>query len=165
MSAVHGLLSKLPESLNYEQLIRVAAALFEKYPPKQVAKRGKLKMSNRSVIITGTFLHVTSPPIVEVNLPNLYFPAIRHLFYSTLISSYPDFLETTSSQLPDHLLRHRAPPPKTHGWWHWLTKHRTAVVTSLLSVATPVLLAVLVYWVYRLVPDKRQSLLTTSLAS
>ena len=49
MSAVHGLLSKLPDSLNYEQLIRVAAVLFERHPPKQVAKRGRLKMSNRSV--------------------------------------------------------------------------------------------------------------------
>ena len=50
MSAVHGLLSKLPDSLNYEQLIRVAAALFERHPPKQVAKKGRLKMSNRSVL-------------------------------------------------------------------------------------------------------------------
>ena len=51
MSAVHGLLSKLPDSLNYEQLIRVAAVLFERHPPKQVAKRGRLKMSNRSVCV------------------------------------------------------------------------------------------------------------------
>ena len=50
MSAVHGLLSKLPDSLNYEQLIRVAVALFERHPPKQVAKKGRLKMSNRSVL-------------------------------------------------------------------------------------------------------------------
>lgn len=51
MSAVHGLLSKLPESLNYEQLIRVAGVLFERHPPRKVAKKGRLKMSNRSVRI------------------------------------------------------------------------------------------------------------------
>lgn len=124
MSAVHGLLSKLPDSINYEQLITMATALFEKHPPSQVARKGRLKMKN-----------------------------------SSLISSYPQFLDMTSSQLPDHLLRHRAPPPKTHGWWHWITGHRTMLVTSLLSVATPVLLAVLFYWIYQFIPSKNQVLL------
>ena len=93
-----------------------------------------------------------------------------HVYYffflscSSLISSYPDFLETTSSQLPDHILRHRAPPPKTRGWWHWITSHRTTVITSLVTVATPVLLAALVYWVYQLVPDRnQQSLLSAAM--
>ena len=52
MSAVHGLLSKLPKSLSYEQLITVAAALFEKHPPSQLAKKGRLKMSKRSALLT-----------------------------------------------------------------------------------------------------------------
>lgn len=34
LSAVHGLLSKLPSDLKYEQMIMLASQLFEKHPPK-----------------------------------------------------------------------------------------------------------------------------------
>ena len=64
MSAVHGLLSKLPDSISYEQLITVAAALFEKHPPSSVAKKGRLKMRHRSVslLLFPLFLSFLSPP-------------------------------------------------------------------------------------------------------
>ena len=58
MSAVHGLLSKLPDSINYEQLITMATALFEKHPPSQVARKGKLKMKNRLAIRLSLSVHV-----------------------------------------------------------------------------------------------------------
>ena len=49
MSAVHGLLSKIPEKLRYEQAIVMAQQLFEKHPPKKLAKNDGLKLSTRSV--------------------------------------------------------------------------------------------------------------------
>ena len=38
MSAVHGLLSKLPSNLKYEQMIALALKLFEKHPPESLTK-------------------------------------------------------------------------------------------------------------------------------
>ena len=49
MSAVHGLLSKIPDKLRYEQVIVMACQLIEKHPPKKLAKHGGLKLSARSV--------------------------------------------------------------------------------------------------------------------
>ena len=49
MSAVHGLLSKLPEELDYEAAIANASVLFEKYPPTVVAARKKIKLNSRCV--------------------------------------------------------------------------------------------------------------------
>ena len=48
MSAVHGLLSKIPERLSFEQIIVMAHQLFEKHPPKKLARNGGLKLSTRS---------------------------------------------------------------------------------------------------------------------
>lgn len=46
LSAVHGLLSKLPPDLKYEQMIMLASQLFEKHPPSTLTKRGS-KLRNR----------------------------------------------------------------------------------------------------------------------
>ena len=72
MSAVHGLLSKLPDTLSYEQLITVAAALFEKHSPNSVAKKGRLKMRHRSVslLLFPIFLSFLFPS------PSLVFPSL-----------------------------------------------------------------------------------------
>ena len=48
MSAVHGLLSKIPEQLSFEQIIVMAHQLFEKHPPKKLARHGGLKLNTRS---------------------------------------------------------------------------------------------------------------------
>ena len=47
MSAVHGLLSKIPEQLSYEQVIVMAQELFEKHSPKRLARNEGLKLSSR----------------------------------------------------------------------------------------------------------------------
>jgi hypothetical protein len=48
LSAVHGLLSKLPAHLKYEQMIMLAVQLFEKHPPHVLlAKKGNDKMRYR----------------------------------------------------------------------------------------------------------------------
>ena len=47
MSAVHGLLSRIPETLSYEQVIVMAQQLFEKHPPKKLARNEGLKLSTR----------------------------------------------------------------------------------------------------------------------
>ena len=47
MSAVHALLSKLPERLGYEDAIAVACRLMEKHPPRKLAKTGGLSLSTR----------------------------------------------------------------------------------------------------------------------
>ena len=47
MSAVHALLSKIPEKLSYEQAIVMARQLFEKHAPKKLAKDYGLKLSSR----------------------------------------------------------------------------------------------------------------------
>ena len=47
MSAVHGLLSKLPQNLSYEQMIVLGERLFEKYPPSTVAKKGRFKLNQK----------------------------------------------------------------------------------------------------------------------
>ena len=51
MSAVHQLLSKIPEKLSYEQTIVLAQELIVKHPPKKLAKCGGFKLSARSVIL------------------------------------------------------------------------------------------------------------------
>ena len=47
MSAVHGLLSKIPERLSFEQVIVMAHQLFEKHSPKKLAKNGGMKLNDR----------------------------------------------------------------------------------------------------------------------
>ena len=47
MSAVHGLLSHLPDSLSYEQMVVLARQLFEKHPPSRLAKLARLKLSTK----------------------------------------------------------------------------------------------------------------------
>ena len=47
MASIHGLLSKIPEDLNYEKMIVLAVQLFQKHPPKQLGKEGRLKLSAR----------------------------------------------------------------------------------------------------------------------
>ena len=49
MAAVHRLLSRIPERLSYEQVIVMAQQLFEKHPPKRLARNEGLKLSTRSV--------------------------------------------------------------------------------------------------------------------
>ena len=43
MSAVHGLLSRIPDTLSHEQMIMLAYRLFEKHPPSTLAKNARLK--------------------------------------------------------------------------------------------------------------------------
>ena len=47
MASVHGLLSKIPERLSYEQVIVMAQQLFEKHPPKRLARNEGLKLGTR----------------------------------------------------------------------------------------------------------------------
>lgn len=47
MSAVHGLLSKIPERLSYEQVIVMAQELFEKHPPRKLARNEGIKLHTR----------------------------------------------------------------------------------------------------------------------
>ena len=59
MSAVHGLLSKIPDTLSYEQVMVVAHQLFEKHSPKKLAKSEGLKLSARCCIDTPyIFTHI-----------------------------------------------------------------------------------------------------------
>ena len=97
MSAVHGLLSKLPDSISYEQLITVAAALFEKHPPINVAKKGQLKMRNRSVFL---LLSSSFPP----SLPLSSFPPLPlHLPCLSLSNKFscPNFSMSGQSVIPE----------------------------------------------------------------
>ena len=48
MASVHGLLSKIPERLSYEQVIVMAQQLFEKHPPQRLARNEGLKLGTRS---------------------------------------------------------------------------------------------------------------------
>ena len=50
MASVHGLLSKIPERLSYEQVIVMAQQLFEKHPPQRLARNEGLKLRTRSEI-------------------------------------------------------------------------------------------------------------------
>lgn len=45
MSAVHGLLSRIPDDLSHEQMIVLACQLFEKHPPGTLAKKARLKLN------------------------------------------------------------------------------------------------------------------------
>jgi len=47
MSAVHSLLSKIPDNLNYEEIIKMAYKLFKEHSPKKLAKLGGLDLSAR----------------------------------------------------------------------------------------------------------------------
>ena len=47
MSAVHGLLSRLPEQLSYEQMVVLASQLYAKHPPKILARKAGLRLSTR----------------------------------------------------------------------------------------------------------------------
>ena len=47
MSEVHGLLSKIPDNLSYEMMVELALQLFQKHPPKKLARHGRLKLSAR----------------------------------------------------------------------------------------------------------------------
>ncbi len=47
MSAVHGLLSKLPQDIDYERLIATATKLFVKHPPKSLARQSGMRLSKR----------------------------------------------------------------------------------------------------------------------
>lgn len=47
ISAVHGLLCKLPETLDYEQMIIAACKLFKNHPIKSVAYKGGIKLNSR----------------------------------------------------------------------------------------------------------------------
>lgn len=63
LSAVHGLLSKLPPELKYEQMIMLALQLLEKHPPdKLLAKKGNYKMRHRCVFTHISPLHVLPCP-------------------------------------------------------------------------------------------------------
>ena len=59
MSAVHGLLSRIPETLSYEQVIVMAQQLFEKHPPKKLARNEGLKLSTRSDFVPSGYIHPT----------------------------------------------------------------------------------------------------------
>ena len=48
MSAVHGLLSQIPENISYEQVIVMAQQLYEKHSPKKLARNEGLRLSTRS---------------------------------------------------------------------------------------------------------------------
>lgn len=50
MSEVHGLLSKIPDNLSYEMMVELALQLFQKHPPKKLARHGRLKLSASSLI-------------------------------------------------------------------------------------------------------------------
>lgn len=50
MSAVHGLLSRLPEQLSYEQMVVLASQLYAKHPPKILARKAGLRLSTSSMI-------------------------------------------------------------------------------------------------------------------
>ena len=50
MSAVHGLLSKLPQDMHYERLIATATKLFVKHPPKSLARQSGMRLSKRWVV-------------------------------------------------------------------------------------------------------------------
>ena len=51
MSAVHGLLSKLPENLDYDTLINEACELYDRYPPSTVASYGGIRLNDGLVIL------------------------------------------------------------------------------------------------------------------
>lgn len=47
LSAVHGLLSKLPPHIEYEQMVAMALQLFKKHPPHSLARKGNPKLRQR----------------------------------------------------------------------------------------------------------------------
>ena len=49
LSSVHGLLSRLPDDLNFEPLIQKSSELFVQYPPDVVATKGRLNPRARWV--------------------------------------------------------------------------------------------------------------------
>lgn len=55
MSSVHGLLSKIPESIDVEYLIAKAIDLFKAIPPNRVASKGNIKLNSRSAIISNYY--------------------------------------------------------------------------------------------------------------
>ena len=69
MSAVHGLLSRIPETLSYEQVIVMAQQLFEKHPPKKLARNEGLKLSNRSDTLSDPL--EASITLYEVKRPHI----------------------------------------------------------------------------------------------
>lgn len=113
MSAVHGLLSKIPGSLSYEQVIVMAQQLYEKHSPRKLARNEGLKLNT-----------------------------------STLISTYKHFTRHTQHQHTDHLLSRGILPPAPPRWWlDWLPSPSFSLALRLLAIMTPVLLAVIVYWI------------------
>lgn len=47
MCMIHSLLSKIPSSLPYEELIQEASALFLDYPPEELAEEAEFQYHNR----------------------------------------------------------------------------------------------------------------------
>ena len=58
MSAVHGLLSKIPDTLSYKQVMVMAHQLFEKHSPKKLAKSKGLKLSARPRCCIESYIHL-----------------------------------------------------------------------------------------------------------
>ena len=140
MSAVHGLLSKLPENLKYEQMIMLASQLMEKHPPNTIAKYSGVRLSKRWVELR----EMVTKDDWGVHCLSMTF--LHTHTHSSLVSTYSSFLKATLYQRPNHILRTLpAPPPPS--WWAWLTPP-TSVVRYLLSVTAPVLVAVVVYVLY-----------------
>lgn len=143
MSAVHGLLSKIPETLSYEQVIVMAQELFEKHSPRRLARNEGLKLRNRC----NTYYIKCA---VRVYMCKCYY-AHRLMFpsaSSSLISTYDHFSRHIKYQHPDHLLSKGILPPTPPRWWlDWLPTPSFSLALRLLAFMTPVVLAVVLYWV------------------
>ena len=68
--------------------------------------------------------------------------------HSSLISTYDHFTRHTQYQHPDHLLSKGILPPTPPRWWlDWLPTPSLSLALRLLAFMTPVVLAVVMYWV------------------
>ena len=58
MSSIHALLSRLPDELDYEKIIRDAYSMYRDYTTSSVAKYGRLRLKNRLVIHNSTTVFI-----------------------------------------------------------------------------------------------------------
>lgn len=119
LSAVHGLLSKLPPELKYEQMILLALQLFEKHPPPVLlANKHNYKLRHYSALIKS------------------YPKFCRDIRYQR-----PD-------SILKHLPPPPAPStwwPHPSTWWAWLLTQMSSKRT-LLSILGPILIAMAIYF-------------------
>ena len=85
MSAVHGLLSKLPETVDYEEMVTRAVRLYREHPPSQLARTAGVKPSSRWVELSSRWVGPSSgwvgpssgwSPMYNWSL----FPVLRHFY-------------------------------------------------------------------------------------